>query len=683
MAAVRCASAYLTEGAVSQSHRRGVAGRQANVRLSVFLSREANLYPRRRRHSGLLLGQGVPLQHRRPAVKIQCCSFSTASSNDCHSNTFSETSIPSSDSSSSSIHFQPGPGSDPGPWYAVEGATLDQLQQSIDADLISLLLPAENNVVVKEVIKPGEKYWSPGLDDESLASGIQELDVVAVPEETTAVGTQTLVDGPPKQLAPGPIAEPVKLPESPTLEKPEAAAMLVRRHASEQTVLEQIKMVLSFAGPALGIWLANPLMSLIDTAVIGNSSSLELAALGPATVVCDQISYMFMFISVATSNLIATAMANEDLDEAARHLSRLLFVGLACGVGLIAFTRFFSVPILRAFVGAKNANLIPAANTYAQIRGYAWPAVLVGSVAQSASLGMQNAWGPLKVLALASLINLVGDLVLCPVLGMGIAGAAWATMASQYVGCALLLLDLHNSKTIPLAISIPKAEDFLMFIHLAAPILLSMIAKVTFYTILTYIATSLGTVPIAAHQVMIGLYSLFCVVGEPLSQTSQSFMPTFTTGVHRNLKQARQLLRSLLGLAVTTGAFMGACAAAVPWVAPQLFTADAAIVSRMRTLTAPLHVALMLTPVVLVLEGTLLAGRDLKFLAIDLLTSLAICVFFLVMGQKLGMGLVANWWTLVAFQGIRLTQAGLRLLSSKSILADKSTIGLRRKLHLA
>eukprot|EP00850_Spirogloea_muscicola_P013722 SM000094S24739 [mRNA] locus=s94:412592:417469:- [translate_table: standard] len=584
------------------------------------------------------------------------------------------------DSSSSSIHFQPGPGSDPGPWYAVEGATLDQLQQSIDADIISLLLPAENNVVGKELREPGEKYWSPGLDDDSLALGIQKLDVVDVPEETASVGTQTVGDGLPKQLAPVPIAEPVKLPETPALEKPEAVTMPVRRHVSEQTVLEQIKMVLSFAGPALGIWLANPLMSLIDTAVIGNSSSLELAALG---VNSSNTRSSKCNLTVWLKRVYDPLSCLQDLDEAARHLSRLLFVGLACGLGLIAFTRFFSVPILRAFVGVKNANLIPAANTYAQIRGYAWPAVLVGSVVQSASLGMQNAWGPLKVLALASLVNLVGDLVLCPVFGMGIAGAAWATMASQYVGCALLLLDFHKSKTIPLAISIPKAEDFLMFIHLAAPILLSMIAKVTFYTILTYIATSLGTVPIAAHQVMIGLYSLFCVVGEPLSQTSQSFMPTFTTGVHCNLKQARQLLRSLLGLAVTTGAFMGACAAAVPWVAPQLFTADAAIVSRMRTLTAPLHVALMLTPVVLVLEGTLLAGRDLKFLAIDLLTSLAICVFFLVMGQKLGMGLVANWWTLVAFQGIRLTQAGLRLLSSKSILADKSTIGLRRKLRFA
>ena len=46
------------------------------------------------------------------------------------------------------------------------------------------------------------------------------------------------------------------------------------------TMLQQMRTILDFAGPALGIWLSNPLMSLIDTAVIGNSSSLELAALG-------------------------------------------------------------------------------------------------------------------------------------------------------------------------------------------------------------------------------------------------------------------------------------------------------------------------------------------------------------------------------------------------------------------
>jgi Na+-driven multidrug efflux pump len=44
---------------------------------------------------------------------------------------------------------------------------------------------------------------------------------------------------------------------------------------------------------------------------------------------------------------------------------------------------------------------------------------------------MKDSWGPLKALAAASVINGVGDLLLCSVCGYGIAGAAWATMVSQ------------------------------------------------------------------------------------------------------------------------------------------------------------------------------------------------------------------------------------------------------------
>lgn len=47
------------------------------------------------------------------------------------------------------------------------------------------------------------------------------------------------------------------------------------------------------------------------------------------------------------------------------------------------------------------------------------------------SLGMKDSLGPLKALLIASALNGIGDVVLCSFLGYGIAGAAWATAASQ------------------------------------------------------------------------------------------------------------------------------------------------------------------------------------------------------------------------------------------------------------
>lgn len=49
---------------------------------------------------------------------------------------------------------------------------------------------------------------------------------------------------------------------------------------ANQSIWGQMKEIVMFTGPAAGLWLCAPLMSLIDTAVIGQGSSLELAALG-------------------------------------------------------------------------------------------------------------------------------------------------------------------------------------------------------------------------------------------------------------------------------------------------------------------------------------------------------------------------------------------------------------------
>ncbi|GFP85925.1 mate efflux family protein 4 chloroplastic [Phtheirospermum japonicum] len=219
------------------------------------------------------------------------------------------------------------------------------------------------------------------------------------------------------------------------IEKSELLEEISERNIEEisenENLWSQMVEIAKFSGPAVGLWICGPLMSLIDTAVIGQGSSIELAALGPGTVFCDNTSYVFMFLSIATSNLVATSLARKDQNEVQHQISVLLFIGLVSGFLMLFFTRCYGPWALTAFTGANNAEIVTAANTYVQIRGLAWPAVLIGWVAQSASLGMKDSWGPLKALAVASVINGVGDIVLCRFLGYGIAGAAWATMVSQ------------------------------------------------------------------------------------------------------------------------------------------------------------------------------------------------------------------------------------------------------------
>ncbi|KAJ7967258.1 Protein DETOXIFICATION [Quillaja saponaria] len=437
-------------------------------------------------------------------------------------------------------------------------------------------------------------------------------------------------------------------------EEEEMVKRVEKGELGNQTLWNQMKDIVMFAGPATGLWICAPLMSLIDTAVIGQGSSIELAALGPATVVCDYMSYVFMFLSIATSNMVATALARQDRKQVQHHISILLFVGLTCGFFMLLFTKFLGSWTLTAFTGPQNVDLVPAANTYVQIRGLAWPAILVGWVAQSASLGMKDSWGPLKALAVSSVINGIGDVILCSLLGYGIAGAAWATMASQVVAAYMMIEALNKKGYNAFAIAIPSPEELLKILGLAAPLFVTMMSKVAFYSLLVYFATSMGTHTMAAHQVMVQTFCMCTVWGEPLSQTAQTFMPELIGGVNRSLAKARMLLKSLVIIGAIIGLMLGIVGTSVPWFLPNIFTPDQNVIQQMHGVLIPYFIALA-------------AGRDLRFLSLSMSGCFTLGALLLLIVSNI-YGLPGCWYALAGFQWARFLLALGRLLSPNGIL---------------
>ncbi|CAI0378227.1 unnamed protein product [Linum tenue] len=422
-----------------------------------------------------------------------------------------------------------------------------------------------------------------------------------------------------------------------------------------QSLWEQMKEIAIFTGPAAGLWLCTPLMSLIDTAVIGQGSSVELAALGPGTVMCDNLSYLFMFLAIATSNMVATSLAKEDKEEVQYQLSVLLFIGLTCGVMMFLFTKFFGSYVLAAFAGSNNSHVVPIANTYVQVRGLAWPAILIGWVAQSASLGMKDSLGPLKALLAATAVNVIGDIVLCSFLGYGIAGAAWATMASQIVAAYMMMDSLKKKGYNPYSISVPSIDDLVKIFGLAGPVFVMMMSKVVFYSLLVYFTTSMSTLTLAAHQVAIQAFLMGTVWGEPLCQTAQSFMPELLFGMNQNFSRARMLLKSLMITGTILGVSLGVLGTCVLLFFPNIFTPDLEVIRTMHKVLIPYFLGLSITPCILSLEGTLLAGRDQRYLGLTMSGCCTVGTLGLMFVTSRGYGLLGIWFTIVGFQWVWLS----------------------------
>lgn len=218
------------------------------------------------------------------------------------------------------------------------------------------------------------------------------------------------------------------------------------------------------------------------------------------------------------------------------------------------------------------------------------------------------------------------------------------------------------------ALSVPSFDEVLQIFTLAAPVFLTMMSKVAFYSLLVYYATSMGTNTAAAHQVMLQLFSIFAVWGEPLSQTAQSFMPELLYGVNRNLSKARMLLKSLLIIGASNGLILGSAGVSISWFFPQMFSSDALVIQEMHKVLLQLFLTLWVSPCVHSLEGTLLAGRDLKFISISMTTIFGFASLLVMLFSSKGFGLSGCWFALVAFQWTRFLVALRRLTLADGIL---------------
>jgi len=223
-----------------------------------------------------------------------------------------------------------------------------------------------------------------------------------------------------------------------------------RTEESQLTSLSEstpsIAKILKYTIPAIGIWLCSPVLSMIDTAAVGLlSGTAQQAALNPAVSVTDFGALVVAFMYTATTNLIATAV-QEDKDDNATEtrpkttttlitgLKLALVVGLVFGTVLGTSGKL----LLKLLIGndALDPMVFSAALQYVRIRALGVPAMVLIGTAQSACLGMQDVTSPLYVLLAAAAVNFLGDVLLVPRAGSamfgGAAGAAWATVASQY-----------------------------------------------------------------------------------------------------------------------------------------------------------------------------------------------------------------------------------------------------------
>eukprot|EP00523_Entomoneis_sp_CCMP467_P005757 CAMPEP_0168752474 /NCGR_PEP_ID=MMETSP0724-20121128/18405_1 /TAXON_ID=265536 /ORGANISM="Amphiprora sp., Strain CCMP467" /LENGTH=616 /DNA_ID=CAMNT_0008800725 /DNA_START=9 /DNA_END=1859 /DNA_ORIENTATION=- len=464
---------------------------------------------------------------------------------------------------------------------------------------------------------------------------------------------------------------------------------------------------IKFALPCLGLWIAGPLLSLVDTSFVGLSgtpqtSARQLAALGPATTFMDGATYLFAFLNVATTNLYSSARAAsghandpkvEDAAEiepdlAAESVVRTAArVSLRCGLGIMFFLLLTCKPLLRLYIGeeaAKTPGLLKSASDYVMIRSLHMPTSLLLGVLQSALLGAKDSVTPLIAIVYSTIVNVCGDYLLVSKLKMGLPGAAIATTCAQWAATAALLGparrelvhdhnlgiffkprdDQYTNKDGSQPTDMVTSKSFLGF---AAPVLTLIMGKLAAFGFMTNAAAGVPgqPTPLASHQIILSLLFFCSPFLEVISQTAQTFLPPFLAPIRkfmeRNnvspaeaedmetvkpwLKASGVVSATLLGCGFLAGAGIASLVCLVPAFNGGLLTSDTTVQQAVKPLAKYLWLGAFAWAPVAVGEGILLAQRHLGFLAIIYLLSTAMLPPALFM-IKLRKGSVEQIWFL-------------------------------------
>lgn len=196
--------------------------------------------------------------------------------------------------------------------------------------------------------------------------------------------------------------------------------------------------VLRIAAPIVLSNATVPLLGAVDTAVVGQiGQAAPIGAVGIGAVVLAGLYWVFGFLRMGTTGLVAQAQGRGDAQEVSATLIRALLIAGVAGLGLMALQGPLVWAAFRMAPASAEVELL--ARHYLGIRIWGAPAT-IGLYALTGWLIALERTRAVLVLQLGmNGLNVALDLAFVPGLGWGVRGVAAATLIAEWSGLALAL----------------------------------------------------------------------------------------------------------------------------------------------------------------------------------------------------------------------------------------------------
>ncbi len=332
--------------------------------------------------------------------------------------------------------------------------------------------------------------------------------------------------------------------------------------------------------PTVAAQLINMLYNIVDRIYIGHMArdgALALTGVGICLPVIMIVTAFAALVASGGAPRASIAMGRGDFDGAEKILGSCFVFQLLVSAGLTAALLGWNRGILMAFGASKNTVGFATGymNTYA-----------LGTVFVQLTLGMNafiTAQGFTKTSMRTVLIGAVCNIVLDPIfiygLGMGVRGAALATVLSQAVSCAWVMAFLAGEKTLlrlrrgRIRLT-PRVLLPCLALGLAPFIIMSSDGVIA----VCYNASLLrygGDIAVGAMTILTSVMQFAMLPLQGMGQGAQP-IASFNYGAG-NASRVRETFRVLIRVSLLYSAALWALVMLFPQLFVAVFTADAAL----------------------------------------------------------------------------------------------------------
>lgn len=353
----------------------------------------------------------------------------------------------------------------------------------------------------------------------------------------------------------------------------------MNKEKSDFTQGSILKKLIPFMIPILGALVLQAAYGAVDLLVVGRfGSTAGLSAVSTGSQILNLVTFVITQLAMGITVLIARYIGEKSTGQIGQLLGGAVTVFAIVSAVLFVVMVFFAKPLAVLMQAPQEA--ISLTTVYVRICGGGIFFIVAYNVLAAIFRGLGDSRSPLIFVAVACVVNIIGDLILVAGFHLDAAGAAIATVAAQAVSVVLAIVLLKKKD---LKFGIQK-KDFRIngqckrFLKVGLPLALQeFLTQMSFLALCAFV-NKMGLEASSGYGVACKIVNFAMLVPSSLMQSMASFVSQ-NVGAGKP-DRAKKSMFTGMGLGVIVGVVVFICVWCFGDVLTSVFTTDTAVIQK-------------------------------------------------------------------------------------------------------